>query len=125
MPQSGIYIVTLNNLHPISVNANDKRRAEKSIKVTKDNCKVGKAKDLEKRKKNYFKTFGELNVNFTILGYTDDIDTIEMIILNGLNEYRIRGSSRRKNEWLENISSDETIKIVCELLKSNGINTTF
>jgi hypothetical protein len=43
MALSGIYIVTLNNPHPISVNANDRRVADRAIKVTKDNCKVGKA----------------------------------------------------------------------------------
>lgn len=62
--KSGIYIVTLNNDQPISVNANDPRIADKAIKVTKKNCKIGKAKDLIDRKKNYFKVFGEHNVNF-------------------------------------------------------------
>lgn len=121
MAQSGIYIVTLNNPYPISVNANDKRVADRAIKVTKDNCKVGKAKDLEKRKNNYFKTFGEPNVNFKALAHTEEIDNIEKIILN---EYRMRGISGRKNEWLENISSDDTIEIVCKLLEENGIKTS-
>jgi hypothetical protein len=124
MALSGIYIVTLNNPHPISVNANDKRVADRAIKVTKDNCKVGKAKDLEKRKNNYFKTFGEPNVNFRALAHTEEIDSIEKVILKGLNEYRMRGISGRKNEWLENISSDETIKMVRKLLEENGIKTS-
>ena len=37
---SGIYIVTLNNEEPISVNAQDQRIAHKAIKVTKANTHV-------------------------------------------------------------------------------------
>lgn len=111
MALSGIYIVTLNNTHPISVNANDKRVADRAIKVTKENCKVGKAVDLEKRKKNYVKTFGESNVNFEILATTHSIDSIEISLLIALDEYRMIGVSGRKNEWLENISAND-IKVI-------------
>jgi hypothetical protein len=37
---SGLYIVTLRNDEPISVNANDPRIADKAIKVTRANCRV-------------------------------------------------------------------------------------
>ncbi len=43
---SGIYIVTLNNSEPISVNADDPRYAQTSIKVTRHNCKFGKAESI-------------------------------------------------------------------------------
>ena len=66
--ESGIYIVTLNNEEPISVNANDPRIAHKAIKVTRTNCKFGKARNLKAREKYYFKTFGEHNVNFMQFG---------------------------------------------------------
>ena len=65
--ESGIYLVTLLNEIPISVNAHDPRIAHKGIKVDKTNCKIGKAKNLEAREKNYFKTFKEDNVNFRLL----------------------------------------------------------
>jgi hypothetical protein len=54
----------------------------------------------------------------------EEIDSVEKVILKGLNEYRMRGISGRKNEWLENISSDETIKMVRKLLEENGIKTS-
>ena len=65
--ESGVYIVSLNNTSPISVNAHDARIAHKCIKVDMTNCKIGKAKNLEAREKNYFKTFKEDNVNFRVL----------------------------------------------------------
>ena len=37
---SGLYIVTLRNDEPISVNANDPRIADKAIKVTRANCRL-------------------------------------------------------------------------------------
>ena len=68
---SGLYIVTLNNTRPISVNANDPRIADQAIKVTNANCKFGKAQSLKAREKNYFGVFGEHNVNFTPIALTD------------------------------------------------------
>ena len=53
--ESGVYIVSLNNTSPISVNAHDPRIAHKCIKVDRTNCRIGKAKILEAREKNYFK----------------------------------------------------------------------
>jgi hypothetical protein len=122
MNRMGIYIVTLNNEELISVNANDKRVADKAIKVNKFNCKVGKAKDLEKRKKNYFRTFGKENVNFTVLSYTTEIDIVEKQILKKLDNHRIKGRTGRKNEWLQNITSESVIENVCKVLIENGYN---
>ena len=99
--ESGLYIVTLNNEHPISVNAQDPRVAHKAIKVTKKNCKFGKAKALEGRRKNYYKTFGEDNVNYSPIVRMIDIEIAEKAILSKLNDHRIRGRTGRMNEWLE------------------------
>ena len=117
--ESGIYLVTLNNAIPISVNAHDPRIAHKCIKVDKKNCKIGKAKNLEARKKNYFKTFKEHNVNFSVLARLGlaDIEIAEKAILTELNQFRIRGSTGRANEWLQNICPDDAIKIVVQILK--------
>ena len=79
---SGIYLVTLNNEFPISVNAHDPRISEKCIKVNKSNCKIGKAKNLESREKNYFTTFGMQNVNFRVLARLENL------------------RSQRKKSWL-------------------------
>ena len=118
---SGIYIVTLNNSEPISVNANDPRIADKAIKVTKANCKFGRAKVLKGREKNYFKTFGENNVNFTPVALIEDFAYAEKAVLAKLDPYRIRGRTGRKNEWLEGISSQEVLQIVMHTLNEMGI----
>jgi hypothetical protein len=109
---SGIYIVTLNNDEPISVNENDPRIAHKAIKVTKANCKVGKARSLKAREKNYFKTFGESNVNFWPIAYLENFAQAEKAILSSLDRYRMRGRTGRKNEWLEGIDSAHVLTIV-------------
>lgn len=117
----GFYIVTLNNFEPIHVNAQDKRDQGRSITVTKENCKFGKAKDFEVRKKNYFKTFSEENVNFTPIVALEDIDQLEKDILSLLDEFRMRGRTGRKNEWLEGITFQEVYKIAIDYLKDKEV----
>jgi hypothetical protein len=115
--ESGIYIVILNNSNPISVNAHDPRIAERCIRVNRAKCRVGKVKDLEARKKNYFTTFGEANVNFRILVRLANIDIAEKAIKAKLIHFRVRGTTGRPNEWLENIQADEVIGVVLQTLK--------
>ena len=121
---SGLYIDTLNNEIPISVNAHDKRIADKCIKVTKQNCKFGKANNFELRRKNYFKTFNEKNVNFIPIARVklEELPIIEKMILQKLDAYRMRGNTGRKNEWLENISFERVKEVALETLKSGDIN---
>jgi len=120
-PKAGIYIVTLNNDQPISVNANDPRIADKAIKVTKKNCKIGKAKDLASREKNYFKVFGECNVNFRPVVKMLEIDAAEKAILARLDQYRIRGKTGRKNEWLQDIEPGELLGVALNALDELGL----
>ena len=115
--ESGIYIVTLNHSYPISVNAHDPRIADRCIRVTQLNCKIGKAKNLKAREKNYFKTFGEANVNFQTLVKLADIDVAEKAIKANLKNFRIRGNTGMPNEWLENIRPEDVIRIVVQTLK--------
>lgn len=112
----GIYIVTLNNSEPISVNAGDKRIAEKCIKVTRGHCKFGQAQDLASRKKDYLKHFGEANVNFIPLAQLRDAERVERAILLRLDDFRIRGKTGRKNEWLVGIEPMEVERIVFSTL---------
>ena len=114
--KSGLYIVTLNNEHPISVNAQDPRIADKAIKVTKQNCKFGKAKVLEGRRKNYYKTFGEENVNYFPVVRMHDIEIAEKAVLAKLDDYRLRGRTGRKNEWLEGIEPNQILAVVISTL---------
>ena len=114
--ESGLYIVTLNNEHPISVNAQDPRIAHKAITVTKENCKFGKAKVLEGRRKNYYKTFGEENVNYFPIVRMVDIEVAEKVILSKLNDHRMRGRTGRRNEWLEGIDPNQVLEIAISAL---------
>ena len=120
--KSGIYLVTLNNEHPISVNAQDKRIADKVIKVTKENCKIGKAVDLARREKNYYRTFGEEYVNFNCLAILEEIAIVEKLIMARLDQYRIRGNSGKKNEWLTNISADEAKRTAIKAIEESGVS---
>jgi hypothetical protein len=114
---SGIYIVSLNNHEPISVNAQDPRIADKAIKVTKANCKFGRAQSLKGREKYYFKTFGEHNANFMPVARIEDFAQAEKAVLARLDQYRIRGRTGRKNEWLEGISAEDVLGVVLSTLE--------
>lgn len=122
---SGIYVVTLNNKTPISINAQDPRYADKVYKANYKNIKVGKAKSLKSRMGNYFKTFGEENVNFFPIIITKDIDEAEKTIMKELNNFRVRNPvSNAKTEWLIGITRDQAIEIaVTNIYKSGIIHT--
>ena len=110
---SGIYVVTLKNETPISINAQDPRCADKVYKANYKNVKVGKAKSLKARMGNYFKTFGEHNVSFLPIIITKEIDEAEKAIMKELDSYRVRNPvSKRKTEWLLGITRDQAIEIV-------------
>lgn len=118
---SGLYIVTLNNEHPISVNAHDPRRVERCIQVSRLNCKVGKAQNLAARERNYWKTFGVKNVNFRPIALTDAFVLAERVVLKDLSQWRVRGTSGRKNEWLVGISAQEAELVALAALRKSGI----
>ncbi|MBM3570194.1 MAG: GIY-YIG nuclease family protein [Alphaproteobacteria bacterium] len=118
----GIYLVTLRNSEPISVNADRRRIADRCIKVNKLNCKVGRAVNLAVRFRNYQRTFGSHNVqkdNFEVLDVVESLAAIvpiEKEILSALADYRIRGLNGRLNEWLERIEPQQVKAIVCPIL---------
>lgn len=122
MSDVGLYIVTLNNDEPISVNANDHRIAHKCICVSRLNCKFGKAKSLSRRRDNYFKVFGPHNVNFRPIALTQDIGLAERAVLKALGAWRVRGTTGRKNEWLVGITDSEVESIAIGALAAAGIS---
>jgi len=121
-PDSGIYIVTVNNIEPISVNANDPRIADKAIKVTKANCKFGRARSLKARERSYVRVFGEGNVTFMPIALMHDFALAEKAVLAKLDRYRMRGKSGRKNEWLEGIDAKAVLELVLHTLDDLGIS---
>jgi hypothetical protein len=117
---AGVYIVTLNNEHPISVNAHDPRVADRAIKVTRLNCKFGKARNLAARKLNYEKTFKSENVNVFAFAEVEDIATVERKVLARLQKFRLRGSTGRTNEWLVDITPTEVEAAIIAVLNEGG-----
>jgi hypothetical protein len=117
----GLYIVTLNNEEPISVNAHDPRIAHRCIHVSRLNCKLGKARSLAKRRLNYIRTFGAGNVNFRPIAVTDDIGRAERLVLVALRAWRIGGRAGRGNECLEGIEPAEAARVVLSALENAGI----
>lgn len=117
----GLYIVTLNNEHLISVNANDPRVADTCIRVSRANCKFGKTKDLAVRCGDYVKIFGFENVNFRPIALTREIALAERQVKNALKAWMMRGNTGRRNEWLEGISAAEAERLAIAALESAGI----
>ena len=113
---SGLYVVTLNNSQAISANADDKRIAHKAIKVNKENCKFGKSVNLEKRKYNYYKTFGQENVNFIPIASLSEIELAEQEILKQLSPYRLISPSGNLTEWMQGINASKIIDLAIEIL---------
>jgi hypothetical protein len=120
--ERGLYIVTLNNLEPISANADDKRVAHKSIKVNKENCKFGKAANLSNRRKNYYKTFGEENVNFQPVFSLSEIDVAEKEVLKQLRQFRQLSPSGYRTEWLCGVSPECIAKLAKTVLIRLGFS---
>ena len=120
---SGIYIVSLNNAEPISIQQGDSRYDNKDVfKANNKNIKIGKASDFMKRAKNYDKTFGKDNVNFEPLIITDDFENAEQKILDAVKEYRETNPySGRKLEWLSGISMLKAKELLFDTLDHTNI----
>ena len=65
---SGIYVARIHSKIPMPV-TRDKRYVEICAKVDCSNVKIGKAKNLAARQKDYWKDFDEENVKFIRLLY--------------------------------------------------------
>ena len=118
---SGLYIVSLNNVEPVSVNANDLRIALKCISVDSSNCKFGRARRLDSRARDYARVFGAENVNFHPIAALDEIVLAERLVLQRVAEWRIHGPSGRRNEWLFGITAQEVERIALATLAGAGI----
>ena len=118
---SGLYVVSLTNHEPISVNAHDPRIARRCIKVNYAHCKFGKARNLASRERGYWRTFGCEFVRFRAIALLDEIDRAERIVLDLLSPWRVRGSTGRRNEWLAGIAVAEVERMALEALATSRI----
>jgi len=124
MTTTGIYIVTLRNSEPISVNAHDPRMANRCIKVTSANCKIGKAKNFAARERNYFKTFGSINVIFRPIALTTQLVIAERAVKAALLPWRMVSLAKRRTEWLAGIAPVEAEARALAALHDAGIDWT-
>lgn len=114
----GIYVVEMLNDEPISVNADRPLISERCIKVSRLNCKYGKAADLARRERDYYRTFGAKNVRFRFFAVTPHASEIENLLGQRLISYRMRGTTGKPNEWLHGISAQDVEDVVKEVLAS-------
>lgn len=115
-PLPGVYVVELLNDEPISVNADRPTIADRCIKVTRANCKYGKATNLARRQREYHKTFGAEHVRFRFFIATEHHATVEALVGQRLAAYRIPGATGRLNEWLQGIAAHEVEEVVKAVL---------
>jgi len=97
----------------------DKRRPD-CLRVTLENCKVGKARNLRARSRCYEKIFGCYGT-FTPIAAVEDIAVVEREILARLKDYRIK-HKRRRLEWLCGISADDVKRTVLEVLREAQVD---
>jgi hypothetical protein len=121
LDRAGLYIVALSNEEPVSVNAHDPRFAGKCIKVNRRHCKFGKARNLRHRERSYVKCFGEAFVDFRPIAWLKEIERAERLVLAQLSEWRVRGTTGRRNEWLHGITPVEVERIAISALVRTGI----
>lgn len=123
LSESGLYLVILNNEDPISANAHDDRVAHTSIQVDRKNCKFGKAKNLKRRRENYYKTFGEDNADFVPIAVVEfqDLASAERLVGEQLRVFRLRGPSGRITEWMVGVQPEQVIRIALRTLEECGV----
>lgn len=117
---SGIYIVQLLNDAPMPV-TRDPRYVKQCAEVNKLNIKVGKARNFDIRRSNYWKDFDVHNVIFEKIAVLEDIKTAEKVILRALKKYRKLSLKGGKLEWLEGITYEEAKSIALNTLKAENI----
>jgi len=120
--RSGLYIVWVDcDDAPID---NDPRRKD-PLRISRINCKFGRAKNLRARYRNYLDVFDKHSVTFKVIAILEDINAAETICVRRLAEFRMRGRSGRRHEWLANVSPSQVEEIVREALVAGGFVPAF
>jgi hypothetical protein len=118
----GIYVATLrsNELVPVT---QDTRYVQTCGRVNCSNVKVGKARNLALRERDYWKDFGADNVSFVAIAITQEkeIQAAETAVLRRLRTFRKRSPKGGMMDWLQDIAVDEAIAMVHEALTNARI----
>ena len=98
----GIYTVMFRGQDDeVSSYGNDKRRVANGIPLKRGFIKIGKAKNLMERYKNYESSFGIKNIVFCPLFNSSEIDGHENRLKQLFDIYRIRNpKTNRRLEWM-------------------------
>ena len=100
----------------------DPRYVETCARVTRNNVKIGTAKNLAGRRRNYWKDFDRENVEYVPIALVENYREAETAILRHLRAYRMRSPKGGLMDWLENIELETAIAEALFALKSNGIH---
>jgi hypothetical protein len=118
--QPGIYVARTRSTQLVPV-TRDPRYVHNCARVNSSNVKLGKAKNLATRKKNYIKDFDASNIEFIPIAITQDYDRAETVILRTLKQYRKKSPKGRPMDWLENISLDQVIQSALQSMAKEEI----
>jgi len=116
----GIYVARILSDTPIPV-TRDPQYIETCARVDKLNIRVGKASNLSDRQRDYWKDFGEENVEFIPVAILQDIQPAESAILRHFEGHRKCSPQGAPMNWLENIDTEPAIKEICKVLKAEGL----
>jgi len=111
---SGIYIVEPLNDEPVCSYSSDKRRSGQGMPIQRGMIKFGRATNLERRRKDYAKTFGDDRVRFAVIVRSVRIDEIEKSVKQRVKAFRLRSPKNRPLEWLSGISFDSLSALIIE-----------
>ena len=76
---------------------------------------------VQESRLSYEKVFGAENVNFIPIAALEDIIQAERLVLGLLSEWRVRGVTGRKNEWLCGVSAEKVRRIAISALVESGL----
>ena len=113
---AGLYVVTLTNDEPISVNADRPSIADRCIKVHRAHCKFGKALDLHARRNNYQKTFSGY-ARFHPIAAVHPPEPVETLVGMELEQFRVRGLTGLPNEWLLGVTPEQVESVILMALE--------
>jgi hypothetical protein len=92
--------------------------------VNRLNCNLGATKNLERRKRDYERTFGAKYVIFQPYAVTEEIKPADEIVLKKLHEYRVKGRTGQLNKWLLGIDPQQARTLALAALDEANIEYT-
>lgn len=99
----------------------DRRYVASCAQVDRSNVKVGKARNLAGRERNYWKDFDQENIVYLPIALVENIREAETAILRHLRAYRMRSPKGRLMDWLENIAFEVVVAEALLALKAHGV----